>query len=773
MDFYNIPASRNIYIIDRTRWFSIPQNSTIPVSRLVVSVSQSESRIWVVTYTILVGFVFAAMTRLMAGLVLAYFTLGSSGTRHAMLVAFINTVNSPTTAAKVMFDYFTQSLFSSQRKGKRATDWSALRGSLILFGMTGAMVSGGIITKYLLGGTRLVLFNSASVNPAAIFYPIGIGNYDARTLTGITPEAFRSLKRVRNAAIYQAIGRQEAVKGRLDKRVTVNTTKTFGNHGMEIRFEYHYNLTGFEMGIRDAPQLLYAVSGHCNTAYDGVAQSDNASLANSTKTLVDRYPYFGNTTDANAVVLLEDQFTAPFASVDTDIDPAGLENNKRYGGYRFSITPHTAYRFSKSPNDNDPWYQTEKNPNIGKIWPQSYPYRVKRSRPPLHCTQNDTYSHGGVTVNYITKLDTLPKLKMSFFLSNLVFNREFGSPVFLLLTSNANYAALESSAYFDANQRGFDAQYASIDADLKRLAYTAFIYSREVVRNTVLLYPTLNNEGLKNVAQNGTDKVPDKFADIFLDSPEVAAMDVRVMVATPSVMIILWILVFVWSKMTSSTVCITNHDSQSLHIMRGTALKAVQLYRYLDEEISGTRRWSGRLSETPYIRDLDSEEECGSNAHGDAKTPLLEKQEVSKGGIEVSSMEKEVGFGDLPASTQPQPVERNLEAGINNQPKNNKHSRYIRPKVVLKEKVPPDERKPGWFDRLIWGPIKCLFGRKLEPPGQRKFELIMTQDCIKDPTNPNSDGASPEEGGTGNTHPKNTTSKNDNAIHWKDLRKNV
>ncbi|KAF8244534.1 hypothetical protein K440DRAFT_13587 [Wilcoxina mikolae CBS 423.85] len=699
MDFYDTPASENIYITDRYRWFTIPQNSTPPIPRLIVPVSQRESVIWVVTYTILVGFVFAAMTRLMAGLVLAYFTLGRSGTRHAMLVAFINTVNNPSTAAKVMFDYFTQSLSSSRRKGKHATDWSALGGSLLLFGMAGAMVSGGIITKYLLGGQALVVFNSAPVNPAAIFYPVGIENYDARNLSDIAPEAFRSLKRVRNAAIYQAIGRQEAAKGQLDKRVTVNTTKTFGNHGMEVRFEYHYNLTGFEMGIRDAPELLYAVSGHCSTAYDGVVQVDNSSLANSTRAFIDRYPYFGDAADANAVVLLEDQFTAPFASVDTDTDTAGLKNNVRYGGYRFSITPHTAYRFSHSPNDNDTWYQTEKNPNIGKTWPQNYPYRVKRFRPPLHCTQNDTYSHGGVTVNHVTKLNTLPKLKMSFFLRNIVFGREFGSPIFLLLTSNANYDALESSTYFDANQRGFDAQYASIEADLKRLVYIAFTYSREVVRNTVLLYPTLNNEGLKNVAQNGTDRVPDAYADIFLDTREVAALDVRVMVATPSVMIILWLLVFVWSKMTSPKANVINHGFRSRHTMRGTALKAVQLYRYLDEEISGTRKWSGRLSETPYIRDLDDEEEdCGSNARGNAEAPLLGQQGVSKGGVEVSSMEKEVGSGDPPVSAQPQPVEGNLE--------NNKHSRYIRPKVALEEKVPPEERKPGWFDRLIWGPIK-------------------------------------------------------------------
>jgi hypothetical protein len=775
MDFYSTP-SKNTYIVNRYQWFTIPRNTNQAV--LVVPVSQEEAVIWVVTYTILVGLIFAAMTRLMAGLVIAFFDLGQSGTRHAMLVAFINTVNNPSTAAKLMFDYAIQSVFRSKRGSKRTIDRSALRGSLLLFGMAGAMVSGGIITKYLLGGQRLVIFHAAPVNPGAMFYPVSTeGDINAGNKDKLTAEAFTSLKRVRSSAIYQAIGRQEVVREELDKRVTLKTTTTSGDRGLEIRFEYHYNLTGFEMGIRDAPGLQYNVSGHCNTAYDGVFQFDTS--ANGTA-LIDQYPYFGNRNDMNEVVLNEEQFTAPFGSVDTDTDQAGLDKSMQDGGYRFSIIPHTAYKFSLSSNDNDPWYQTEDNPNIGTNWPYDSPYRVKRYRPPLYCTQNDTYTHEGVTVNHVDKLYTLPKLKMSYFIRALVFSREFGAPVFLPIMANVNHAALASSVFFDTNQRNFEAQYASITEDFKRLTYIAFTYSREVVRNTALLYPTLDNSNLENVAKNGTDAVPAIFADIFIDTPNVAALDVRVMVATPCVTIVLWFLVFVWSKVTNPKAGVRNHGFRSRHILRSTALQAVQLYRYLDEQISGKRKWSGRLIQTPYIRDLNDE--------ANVDTQSAQQMTSPEGATELPRAEG-ADTMVLPTSARQRPED--LEAGIgqSSRPPMSTRSRYIRPKVVLAEGLEPEKRELGWFKELIWnpiwGPIRGLFGKKPDKPVQPPLELVMIQGWIPGiyPANTNTESTNPGDAGQrganlGDAIPENTNSKNTTlgdagAIHWRDIRANV
>ena len=172
-------------------------------------------------------------------------------------------------------------------------------------------------------------------------------------------------------------------------------------------------------------------------------------------------------------------------------------------------------------------------------------------------------------------------------------------------------SSLVSSIYWDAPSRMFTADMASLQEDFTKLVSVSFIYSREVARNTVSLYPALKGKGLKNLAEvNGA--VPYDYSDIILDSSEVAALSVKVLVVTPTVCVFVWILVLIRRFLIRPEAIPMSENSGSARLNINTiGLQATQLYRCLDEEVSGQRKWSGRLSMTPYIKEVEDDRSSG------------------------------------------------------------------------------------------------------------------------------------------------------------------
>ncbi|KAF8248521.1 hypothetical protein K440DRAFT_642559 [Wilcoxina mikolae CBS 423.85] len=147
------------------------------------------------------------------------------------------------------------------------------------------------------------------------------------------------------------------------------------------------------------------------------------------------------------------------------------------------------------------------------------------------------------------------------FLRDKVFSYELGPPTIALLARNLGTNAASSSMNYDLLAQVINAGSVSLEQDLRKLVDVSFLYAREVARNTVLLYLALDGKGIEDVAKvNGS--VPYAYSDIILDSDKVASLSVKVLVITPS------------------------------------------LYRCLDEAVSGQKKWSGRLSMTPYIKEM-------------------------------------------------------------------------------------------------------------------------------------------------------------------------
>lgn len=211
-------------------------------------------------------------------------------------------------------------------------------------------------------------------------------------------------------------------------------------------------------------------------------------------------------------------------------------------------------------------------------------------------------------MNHVSKLSQLPGLNstLSPFIMNAVFGREFGSPVFSKLLGNLPFGTIGSTAHFIPQSKTLDVTRISLNDDFRGLVDMSFVYSREVVRNTVLLYSNLRrNESLFENAVNRGD--PRKNADFFLEGAGVAAMSVFVMVVTPAVLILLAFILFLWRKCFNPQSGLDNTSANARHGLRRYGFSAVHIYHILDEKISGVMKWSGRDTDSPYIRDLSHE----------------------------------------------------------------------------------------------------------------------------------------------------------------------
>jgi hypothetical protein len=599
MDFYNSPG---IYILDRYKWFDLPREDGSFVK--VIAVSSNESIYWIIAYAIMVALIFAAVSRLAVDLVLTFLPLKGSGNRVVMLVAFYN-ANNPTTAILLMIEYCRRALFNATIGNQHAVDWSTLRCALSLMATAMALIAATTTAQFLVSGQQLIERRATRVYP---FYPNFI---DAQT----DEYLLDTLKPIRASAGFLALGRFETSWKHLVDRVHINTEELPRDAGRRmLRFKYEWEITGYEMGLQNAANLKLGVSGSCQTDYSGYNESG----------IRDYWLIWPNYQDANypngyrdAYNPLDEQLMPPF--IGDNILPGQTMASIIKDGFIFSLLPHTEFRLTSAENLDDPWYSTGRNPDYNASDLQRYAYggklRVKRGRPTLMCVQRDNYTLDGTDqlVHHVDELKQLRGLKLSRLLRDNVFRQEFGIPVIAFLARSLGTSSLASSIYWDPTSRMFTADKASLREDFTKLVFVAFLYSREVARNTVLLYPTLEGKGVENVA-NVNGSVPYEYSDIILDSSEVAALSVKVLIITPTVCVFVWIPVLIRRFLIRPKAIPMSENSGSARLNLHTiGLQATQLYRCLDEEVSGQRKWSGRLSMTPYIKEVEEDRWNGQN----------------------------------------------------------------------------------------------------------------------------------------------------------------
>ncbi|KAF8544161.1 hypothetical protein BDD12DRAFT_801507 [Trichophaea hybrida] len=582
MDFYNQPFD-NTYRVQKHSPFKIARHRGYTT---VITVSAAEADIWIVAYTIILASSFAAIAKLITGLVLTFANLKRRGNRHVMLAAFYNS-ESQLTAAYQMAQYAWHSVINSQKGGKWAVNHNTLHFALAL--MLIAIVNLAIAqgAKFLVA-RELVVRHAARVNPDIIYYPLPIDN---------TGEGFFQLwQPLRATAAFQAVGRIATAKEKLKNKVTITPGTGTTNDGQPtLSLSYNYEITGEDLGLQLANFLIYSVRGECTTSYNWLNATGN----------YDEYTLWGNSSNKRWFPINDEVGFQPW--IEPAIHPQSEPKSRAGQGFDFVFLPHTSHRQTDQQNHDDPWYITELNeiPDSNTTFSPTK-YRVKRGRPPIRCTQWDTYSLGENKVNYVDKLSDLHGLQLSPFLSK-VFPMEFAAPTIIQITSNLGYSSTSSSMYASPNRKAINATRCTAFTDLERLLHVSYVACRETVRNTALVFFPLSKDlGVPNAAAiDGTDKVPDYNADFLLESKDVAALSVPVLISVPCVCTLLWTIVLI--RMNYGVVMAKNTGPLSHHNLRLVAFQASQLYRYLDEQISGERKWSGRTTLTPFIRDISKD----------------------------------------------------------------------------------------------------------------------------------------------------------------------
>jgi len=461
----------------------------------------------------------------------------------------------------------------------------------------GSSTAAGIVIP-----TELMMGTVARVNPNAIFYPAVLN----QNLS--TPQKTEAWNRLARTAAFRAVGFSEGILG---ERVTFgkNATKVVDGRP-ELSFDYAYNLTGYDFGLQRAPGLRQEVSGHCQTEYSWTQESSNATH--------DIYWLWGEKQNERIVPIASNVTYPPpranfevSGSINADMSITGQ------GTARYSILPFTAGRRSRVSFNKTihPWYATEDFYDPVTVTQ----YAVMSKRPAIACYQNTTWHYGTLKIQTAYAYPELVAagLKVAQFWLDTVFIREFTSaPPIVTMSRNLGWANLPNFSEGFQRWNRLENSAANLVDDLKYLVMGSFVYSREIVRNTALLSP--NREGLVNAAEvNGV--VPDEVADFVLASSDIQTMSLRVLVSIPGIFLALWGLALCEKRILACfSTARNNGRGGAALITRSVGFSAVQLYRYLDEELNGWRRWEGRLSAAPYIKKVMIEE--NSKADEDAKT---------------------------------------------------------------------------------------------------------------------------------------------------------
>jgi len=636
MDLYSKPQP-TMYNVGLRYRFMMPVDGgdSIPA----VAVSKRAGQYYNSGYTIMLVFLSAMVGKILMDLVITHFPLRGNGNRHAMLTAFIN-VAEPIAAMLVFGSYVWKLLFTiksvpapsgteeaeSTPPSTKETvpnpldtketdpttpdtggrDWKTFGLAAFLFFFQLLVFAGGN-TAGIIIPTELLMGNVAIVNPSAIFFP-AVGG-------GTTTRSHEAHARLTTVAAFQAIGTVQYSEGTLRERVTFgqNPITVDADGRANLQFDYRYNLTGYDFGLQNAAGLEHHVTGHCQTEYDWLQPESNSTH--------DIYHLWGDSSLSRTVPIPgSDAYIAPRASF-TSRTPninASIELARSEGTVRFSILPHTAGRRSLHEfDDTHPWYVTE--PGRDNITVTDFIVRSKR--PAISCVQTTKWSFQKFSVSTmnIRQLAAVQPtgLKVADFWLDTVFPREFGgSPPLVEMSNSLGNSNLAGFSQIFTTFGRIDNSAATLESDLQNLVMGSFVYSREVVRNTATLSP--NVDGIENVAQvNGT--VPVATADFVLESPDVQTLSLRVLIAVPLVMLLLCLWILFRKQVLSTIARRLNKRIGTRLITRSTGLSAVQLYRYLDEEINGLRRWEGRLGDTPYIKVVP----CDEIGHYDIKSQAM------------------------------------------------------------------------------------------------------------------------------------------------------
>ncbi|RYP87637.1 hypothetical protein DL769_000460 [Monosporascus sp. CRB-8-3] len=285
--------------------------------------------------------------------------------------------------------------------------------------------------------------------------------------------------------VMQALGGVDCAGDRVRSKVhleveSFNDLQT--NEPMRT-IRYGYNLTGLDLGLPRASDLVYAVKGSCTTEYTWLQPQDPD---------MEHYDLWHTELNSRTAMIdysLHNQELIrlpplPFLR----LHPDALQQNQDSGNVSYAIVLGSMLRPSRTEG-SDPWYATElyRDSESAKLGAS---FRVRRGRPALSCWQQDIWSYGTEHNKSVSDLRNLSGLDIpEVFLE--VLEETLTYPLIKTIGSNGGVAAFESAFSSSVGTQGLiDAEKASIKRDMERLILASYLSTENI-----FIYAALNKDG--------------------------------------------------------------------------------------------------------------------------------------------------------------------------------------------------------------------------------------------------------------------------------------
>ncbi|KAG0634679.1 hypothetical protein HOY80DRAFT_1140496 [Tuber brumale] len=534
------------YVTGITNRFTIPTDSGgVPT----VAIEIGKASLIISLYTLMTVCIFLVGWGLLVAVIATFSPNDPRSSRYIPLVVMWNS-NGPSSAALMMLEHCRR--IEAERKKARLNKDSEVQGSEgisvrdlpqnrgapfgeneeprsndlhlnlwwgVLFFVLSYSVWIGHLSAGLFITSQLWIGNFAPINPSHIFYP------NLRALVA-SDDGLEKLSILKNPSALRALGAVETSNLTVMKRVRTKRLEPPEGQttGLWAGLSYSYNITGVDMGLQSDPKLKLIVEGSCHT---DLTRSPNPTDEEDT------YRIWGGNNTFKVKHTEEESNLPPIVVFFTDQKPF----KEKPSNLSYAMIIKTAGRYSISPSQ-DPWYATEISP-IKDVYKKLY--RILPKRPVLSCWEAKRWRLNGKEVKE-RQLEELPGLNLHRFWIEDAFLLEFELPGVVGLGRTAGQSALKSSSFGSSLYGLFfvyvlDSGSSGVLDDLERLVRASWISGGNVLRDTI----TYNPRDMKNSARRPDGSVEPSIAQFVLESRDVGALSVRVLVAVPIILILLLI----------------------------------------------------------------------------------------------------------------------------------------------------------------------------------------------------------------------------------------
>jgi len=595
-------------------WQKFKKPTDTPDGISCIAVTQTSGVYISAFYTVLIMAMFSAIWKFLISMIILFLAPDPStpGFNRTIGIAIVAAWNAqvPVRAAILMIPHAGRVLWGTMRKRcKDEFNWrSVFFCAAIVVAALGTIA--GSITLSIFFPKLLIIGKVAPVDPSIVFYPNMDDSLPSSTLANDTNAlnsqlmkldysshgALRALSRIDN---FDTTVRPRVRLRKIKRERFVNARDKSSEQRYGIR--YRYNVTGVDMGLQDAGELMLSVNGTCEFQDSWFNMTTGGN--NGTEIQYDEWnlwanaetgPFAGPNLQLNRTYyksrnpyrIRDDAGIVPYAAFyPAVLEPANLASKTGYNYY--AILPYTT--LNKSPvNGDDPWYAVQPITTPGHHT-AGLNFEVKLGRPPLACMQYDELSYRN-WVGHLADLassDRPPGLKLSN-ATLTVLLQELSAPMVVNLGLSISAFTLKSATALlqSSGDPGINTLDATAYSDMERLILASYVATRDIFRDTAIAGVDGTGEGRSaqfNLFTGDDGRPEDGAGDFVLSSSRVSTLRVRSLVVVPVVLVVLLIFNGIIALFTRTGEIAPNPGWFDQYALILASLQATQLYRIIDQ----------------------------------------------------------------------------------------------------------------------------------------------------------------------------------------------